>query len=52
VSYKQVKNLEPTEFKRLYGLTPATFEQMVKVVAAKKVLAKKWMRARLCFPTV
>ena len=30
---KQVKNLEP-------------FEQMVKVVAAEKVLAKKRMRAR------
>jgi hypothetical protein len=46
VSYKQVKNLEPTEFKRLCGVTPATFEQMVKVVAAEKVLAKKRMRAR------
>ena len=65
MSYKQVKNLEPTEFKRLLGathvevsstrrasprrrrmhplcgVTPATFEQMVKVVAAEKVLAKK-----------
>jgi Helix-turn-helix of DDE superfamily endonuclease len=46
VSYEQVKNLEPTEFKRLCGVTPATFEQMVKVVAAEKVLAKKRMRAR------
>jgi hypothetical protein len=41
VSYSLVKNLEPTEFKRLCGVTPATFEQMVKVVAAEKVLAKK-----------
>jgi Helix-turn-helix of DDE superfamily endonuclease len=41
VSYKQAKNLEPVEFKRLCGVTPATFEQMVKVVAAEKVLAKK-----------
>ncbi len=41
MSYEQVKNLEPTEFKRLCGVTPATFEQMVKVVAAEKVLAKK-----------
>jgi Helix-turn-helix of DDE superfamily endonuclease len=41
VSYEQVKNLEPNEFKRLCGVTPATFEQMVKVVAAEKVLAKK-----------
>jgi hypothetical protein len=46
VSYEQVKNLEPTEFKRLCGVTSATFEQMVKVVAAEKVLAKKRMRAR------
>ena len=46
MSYNQVKNLEPTEFKRLCGVTPATFEQMVKVVAAEKVLAKKRMRAR------
>ena len=41
MSYSLVKNLEPTEFKRLCGVTPATFEQMVKVVAAEKVLAKK-----------
>ena len=41
MSYNQVKNLEPTEFKRLCGVTSATFEQMVKVVAAEKVLAKK-----------
>jgi Helix-turn-helix of DDE superfamily endonuclease len=41
VSYEQVKNLEPTEFKRLCGVTSATFERMVKVVAAEKVLAKK-----------
>jgi hypothetical protein len=46
MSYSVVKNLEPTEFKRLCGVTPATFEQMVKVVAAEKVLAKKRMRAR------
>jgi Helix-turn-helix of DDE superfamily endonuclease len=44
VSYKQVQNLEPTEFKRLCGVTPSTFGQMVKVVAAEKVLAKKRMR--------
>ncbi len=41
MSYNQAKNLEPVEFKRLYGVTPATFEQMVKVVAAEKALAKK-----------
>jgi len=41
MSYEQVKNLEAAEFKRLCGVTPATFEQMVKVVAAEKALAKK-----------
>lgn len=41
MSYEQVKNLEPAEFKRLCGVTPATFKQMVKVVAAEKILAKK-----------
>jgi hypothetical protein len=41
VSYKQAKNLEPVEFKRLCGVTQETFKQMVKVVAAEKVLAKK-----------
>ena len=46
MSYEQVKNLEPNEFKRLCGVTPETFKQMVKVVAAEKVLAKKRMRAR------
>jgi hypothetical protein len=52
MSYKQAKNLEPMEFKRLCGVTPETFEQMVKVVAAEKILAKKRMRARPSFPTV
>jgi hypothetical protein len=41
MSYEQVKNLGPTEFKRLCGVTLETFMQMVKVVAAEKVLAKK-----------
>jgi hypothetical protein len=50
VSYKQAKNLEPGEFKRLCGIMPETFEQMVKVVAVEKVLAKKRMRALFGFP--
>jgi len=41
VSYKQVENLKPTEFKRLCGVTPEVFLEMVKVIAAEKVLAKK-----------
>jgi hypothetical protein len=46
VRYEAAKNLEPEEFKRLCGVSLTTFEQMVKVVAAEKVLAKKRMRAR------
>jgi hypothetical protein len=41
VKYIQAKNLEPEEFKRLCGVNFVTFEQMVKVVEAEKVLAKK-----------
>ena len=41
MSYKQVKNLQPTEFKRLCGVTQEMFLEMVKVIAAEKVLAKK-----------
>ncbi len=48
MSYEQVKNLEPTEFKCLCGFTPATFEQMLKVVA-EKVLAKKRMQSHNTF---
>jgi hypothetical protein len=44
VRSKAAKNLETEEFKRLCGVSFATFEQMVKVVAAEKVLAKKRMR--------
>lgn len=41
MSYEQVKNLNSADFKRLCGVTPATFEQMVKVMKAEKILAKK-----------
>lgn len=41
MSYKQVKNLKPTEFKHLYGVYPETFKDMVTVLAAEKVLQKK-----------
>jgi hypothetical protein len=41
VKYAAAKKLEPEEFKRLCGVSLATFEQRVKVVAAEKVLAKK-----------
>lgn len=48
MSYSLVKNLEPTEFKRLCGVTSATFEQMVKVVAAEKVLVDQKTQEIIC----
>jgi hypothetical protein len=41
MTYKQVKNLKPTEFKRFCGVHPETFKQMVTVLAAEKVWQKK-----------
>jgi hypothetical protein len=41
MSYEQVKNLKPTEFKRLCGVYPETFKNMIKVVSAEKVIQSK-----------
>lgn len=41
MTYNQVKNFLPTEFKRLCGVYPETFKEMVKVLEAEKVLQKK-----------
>jgi hypothetical protein len=41
MKYEEANNLEPEEFKRLCGVSFGTFDRMVKVVAAEKVLAKK-----------
>lgn len=41
MNYKEVKKLSPAEFKRFCGVHPETFEQMVKVLAAEKILQKK-----------
>jgi hypothetical protein len=41
MTYSQIKNLKPTEFKRLCGVYPETFKEMVKVLEAEKVLQKK-----------
>lgn len=41
MTYDQVKKLKPTEFKRLCGVYPETFKEMVKVLEAEKVLQKK-----------
>jgi hypothetical protein len=41
MNYKEVKKLSPAEFRRCCGVKPETFEQMVKVVAAEKMLQTK-----------
>ncbi|MCA2878179.1 IS5 family transposase [Microcystis sp. M051S1] len=41
MNYEQVKTLKPTEFKRLCGLYPDTFKDMVTVLKAEKVWQKK-----------
>jgi hypothetical protein len=41
VKYESAQNLESEEFKRLCGVSFATFEPMVKIVSAEKRLAKK-----------
>lgn len=41
MNYKEVKKLSPAEFRRCCGVKPETFEQMVKAVAAEKILQTK-----------
>ena len=35
MSYQQVKDLPPAEFKRLCGVQPETFQKMVEVVCSR-----------------
>lgn len=41
MAYEQIKNLSPAEFKRFCGVYPETFEDMVKVLSAEKMLQTK-----------
>lgn len=41
MSYEKVKNLKPEEFKRLCGVHPETFSQMVEVVRARSKIKLK-----------
>ena len=41
MNYEQVKTLKPTECKRLCGVYPDTFKDMVTVLKAEKVWRKK-----------
>ena len=43
MSYEQIKDLRPAEFKRYCGVEPETFRRMVEVVS--KHLAKKRRKA-------
>ena len=35
--YEQLKHLKPGEFKRLYGVRPQTFAQMLEVSQGKRI---------------
>ena len=41
MTYEQVKNLSPADFKRLCGVSSEVFKDIVKVVAGEKALQKK-----------
>ncbi len=41
MTYEQVKNLSPEDFKRMYRVTPTVFKDMVKVIAGEKALQIK-----------
>lgn len=41
MTYEQVKNLKPEDFKRLCGVRPETFAQMVEVVQAQSQAKQK-----------
>lgn len=41
MTYEQVKNLKPEDFKRLCGVRPETFNQMVEVVSSLWLSKKK-----------
>ena len=41
MTYEQVKNLSPSDFKRLCGVSLDVFKDIVKVVAGEKALQKK-----------
>jgi hypothetical protein len=46
MSYQQVKNLKPEDFKRLSGVRPETFTQMLEVVRSHTHPKKKTGRPR------
>jgi hypothetical protein len=41
MNYEEVKKLKPTDFKRYCGVKIETFNNMVKIVKAEKILQKK-----------
>ena len=44
MTYEQVKNLKPEEFKRLCGVRPETFHQMLEVVRLRGAQTPKAYR--------
>ncbi|MEH1928098.1 transposase family protein [Nostoc sp.] len=41
MTYEQVKSLKPEDFKRLCGVRPETFNQMLKIVRSQKETKQK-----------
>ena len=41
MNYERAKKLKPDEFKRLSGVTPQTFNRMVKIVEIQEKAKKK-----------
>jgi hypothetical protein len=49
MSYEQVKDLPPAEFKRLCGVQPETFRKMVEVVSGHLMTLEYWREYRTFF---
>ncbi|MEH2116915.1 MAG: hypothetical protein V7K46_01655 [Nostoc sp.] len=41
MTYEQVKNLKPEDFKRLCGVRPETFNQMLEIVRSPSLAKQK-----------
>ncbi len=47
MTYEDIKNLKPSDFKRLYGVTKETFSAMCQVVREYKQTAKRGRKSNL-----
>lgn len=47
MTYEQVKHLRPTEFKRLSGVRPETFQQMISVLTPRRQAGQRGGQPKL-----